>query len=393
MRIIMLTESLGSGGAERQACTLAGEFKRRGHQVCVVTYASGDFYLPLLERENIEHRFLGGYGKVQWAVNVRRFLRTYGQDVVLAFLDGPSAYAELAGLPTRSWGLVVSERLARRRNRFDLKLWLHGLADYVVANSHANRLIVERRCPWLTPKMVTVYNAVHLEDYHAAVFAGARHEGTMLVVAARFAKQKNLQGLIRALSDLKSRRASVAVTVDWFGDQEREPGVVEEARREIGSLGLERMLCLHPPTPEIHEAMSRADAVLLPSFYEGLPNAVCEGMALGKPILMSAICDAGNLVKEGVNGFLFDPCSPNSIADAISRFAKFSGEERIRMGNASRTIADTLFDVRAVADRYLRVLEAAAARRPLKIQHWPEEVPETAMKSSSGSGGGESARG
>jgi glycosyltransferase involved in cell wall biosynthesis len=167
--------------------------------------------------------------------------------------------------------------------------------------------------------------------------------------------------------------------VDWFGDQEGESGVVEEAQREIGSLGLGGVLCLHPPTHEFHAAMSRADAVLLPSFYEGLPNAVCEGMALGKPILMSAVCDAGNLVQDGVNGFLFDPLSPRAIADAIARFAKLSCEERTDMGKASRAKAEMLLDVSIVADRYLRVLEAAAGRDAIRMEHWPAAVPDTAV--------------
>ena len=376
MRIVVLVESLTFGGAERQACVLAGEFKRRGHDVCVATYHQDDFYLPLLERENVEHRFLGGCGKFSWALNVRRFLRTHGQDVVLAFLPGPSAYAELAGLPRRSWGLVVSERLANPRSRLDPKLWLHGLADYVVANSHANRLIIEERCAWLKPRLVTVYNALHIEDYHVIEGESERHEGIRLVVAARYAKQKNLPGLIRALADLKRSNAVDSVTVDWYGPQNGEAGVLEQARKESERHGLDDVLRLRGPTHEIHEAMSAADAVLLPSFFEGLPNAVCEGMALGKPILMSDVCDARNLVRHGLNGFLFDPHSPASIATAIAEFSGLSLEERNHMGRASRIRAVELFDADTVVNRYLRILWAAAARQSLKIEHWPEVVPD-----------------
>jgi len=375
MNITILTESLGSGGAERQVCTLAPEFRRLGHKVCVATYAIGDFYLQLLEHERIQHRFLGGHGRLPWALNVRRFLRTYGQDVVLALLPGPSAYAELAGLPSRSWGVVVSERLARRRNRLDLKLWLHGFADYVVTNSHSNRLIIEHRCPWLASRLVTIYNAVQLAETRASEDTRVRAGTVRLVVAARFVKQKNLLGLIHGLSDLKSRKESVSVAVDWFGNQEKEPDVLEEARKQIARLGLDGVLRLHPPTPEIHKVMSSSDAVLLPSYYEGLPNAVCEGMMLGKPILMSDACDARSLVQEGINGLLFNPHSPDSIADAICRFAMLSPEERIRMGRASRVRAQTLFDVNVVAGRYLQILEAAAERKRLPIVHWPEAVP------------------
>jgi glycosyltransferase involved in cell wall biosynthesis len=382
MKIVVLVESLTFGGAERQACVLAGEFKRRGHDVCVVTYHQDDFYRPLLELEQVEHRFLGGNGKLAWALNVRRFLRTYGQDVVLAFLPGPSAYAELAGLPKRSWGLVVSERSAGYVNRSWLKMYLHTVADCVIANSHSARLVIQNRFPRLRSKLVTIYNAVQIrapgQDQQASV---EPHE-FRLVVPASLDRNKNAQGLLLALQILRASQPFLQVRVDWYGSQKVEPELLPEIRRGVADLGLEQVFHLHPATDHIHDVMSEADAVALASFYEGLPNAVCEGMMLGKPILMSDVCDARNLVEEGVNGFLFDPCDPNSIASAIRRFAEPSREERVRMGRASRCRAEALFNTDMVADRYLRILKAAAARKPLKIEHWPDEMPDTVLKES-----------
>jgi glycosyltransferase involved in cell wall biosynthesis len=378
MRIVVLVESLTFGGAERQACVLAGEFKRRGHQVCVATYHRDDFYRSLLERENVEHRFLGGRGKVSWAVNVRRFLRTHGQDVVLAFLAGPSAYAELAGIPTRSWGLVVCERSTGVVNRSWFKTYLHTFANYVTVNSHAARLAMGKDHPQLRPKLVTIYNAVRIEPFGPPRGDSARTEVIRLIVPARVDRNKNAQGLLLALHKLHAAQPSLRLHVDWYGDQEEEPGVVREAQKGITELGLEGVFRLHPPADSIHSLMSQADAVVLPSFYEGLPNAVCEGMTLGRPILMSAVCDAGNLVKEGVNGFLFDPHSPESIADAIARFVRLTSADRDRMGNASRARAEKLFDVNTIVDRYLCILEAAAQDETTTLEHWPKEIPDAA---------------
>lgn len=377
MRIVILVESFAFGGAERQVCVLAGEFRRRGHQVCVATYHRDDFYRPLLEQENVEHRFLGGHGKVSWAANVRRFLRTYGQDAVLALLAGPAAYAELAGLPTRSWGLVVSERSAGVGDRSWVKPRLHMFADCIVVNSHAARIAIEKRSPLLRPKLITVYNAVRVEATELHVQVPAEEQRVRLVVAARLDRNKNPQGLLAALQILKASQPSTHLRVDWYGDQKAEPEVAREAQEGTTALGLGRVFRLHPSTDKIHEVMSQADAVLLPSFCEGLPNAVCEGMALGKPILMSDVCDARNLVQDGSNGFLFNPHSPDSIADAIRRFAKLSHEERNRMGDAGRAKAEKLFDVETVADRYLRVLGAAAGKEAILPEHWPSALPGT----------------
>lgn len=375
VRIVILLESFTFGGAERQACVLAGEFKRRGHQVCVATYHRDDFYRFLLERENVEHHFLGGRGKVSWAANVRRFLRTHGQDVVLAFLAGPSAYAELAGLPRRSWGLVVCERSTGVVNRSWVKTYLHTFADYVTVNSHAARLAIGEANPRLRPKLVTIYNAVQIDAFGQLTGVAARPDKIRLIVPARFDRNKNPRGLLLALQVLHAAQPSLRLRVDWYGDQKADPEVVRETRDGLTGLGLEGVLRLHPSADNIHGLMSQADAVLLPSFYEGLPNAVCEGMMLGKPILMSDVCDARNLVQEGINGYRFNPHSPAAIADAIAGFAGLAPEERSRMGKSSRARAEKLFDVNTVVEHYLRILKAAASRKRVAVEHWPQEVP------------------
>jgi glycosyltransferase involved in cell wall biosynthesis len=374
MNIVLLTQDLSSGGAQRQVCVLALEFRRRGHGVCVTTYSSGGFHLPLLERENIEHRFLGGYDKLSRSVNVRRFLRNHRQDVVLAFLGGPAAYAELAGLPRRSWALVVSERSTGVVGRSWFKTYLRLLADYVVTNSHSARMAIAATSPRLQSKLVTIYNAVHVAPHMPVRQIQGEQPNVRLVVAARMDRNKNPLGLLAALQKVRVSNPSLRLSVDWYGDQTTHPDVVRETRDVTTSFGLEGAFRIHPSTVSIHEVMSQADAVVLPSFCEGLPNAVCEGMMLGKPILMSAVSDAGNLVQDGVNGFLFDPHLPTSIADAIARFASLPPEERERMGRESRTRAEMLFDPSVVADRYLSVLRAAAARTSIRIMHWPEET-------------------
>lgn len=378
VKIVILMDSLTFGGAERQACVLAGEFKRRGHEVCVATCDRDDFYRPLLEREQVEHHFLGGRGKLLRALNVRRFLRTHRQDVVLAFLPGPSAYAELAGLPKRSWGLVVSERSAGYVNRSWLKMYLHTVADCVIANSHSARLAIQNRFPRLRSKLVTIYNAVQIRARGQDQQAPAKPHEVRLVVPASLDRNKNAQGLLRALRALRATQPSLNVRVDWYGSQEVEPELLPEIRREVADLGLERVFHLHPATDHIDDVMSEADAVVLASFYEGLPNAVCEGMMLGKPILMSDVCDARNLVEDGDNGLLFNPHSPESIAGAITKFAGLTPEERDRMGRAGRERAEVLFDPNTVVERYLRILEAAAARETITPQHWPEFSPDAA---------------
>jgi hypothetical protein len=58
MKILCITENLGSGGAERQLCGLAIELKKKGYDVKVVTYLENQFYQPLLESSGVNYDFL-----------------------------------------------------------------------------------------------------------------------------------------------------------------------------------------------------------------------------------------------------------------------------------------------------------------------------------------------
>lgn len=361
-------------------CAIAAGMKRRGVDVCVVTYDPHDFYLPLLKDAGVEHRLLSTTNRLTRMLAVRRELRRGNQDVVLAFLRGPSRFSELAALPRRRWGLVVSERLAvpnmHKRRLLSLR-HMHLLADYVTANSHVNRLMVEHAVPKLAGRTVTIYNAVDLERFKPPVSPSASRNGIRLTVAASYQAKKNMTGLIEAVALLRRDAQAMEVSVDWYGAVPSDRSAYNDAMRQIDRHDLKQCFRLNSATSDIAAEYQRADAIVLPSFYEGLPNVVCEGMACGRPILMSAVCDAGNLVKEGENGLLFDPASPRSIADALRSFALLTETQRTAMGRKSRKMAETMFDITLITSKYVELLTAAANRERRTFEHWVPQVPET----------------
>jgi glycosyltransferase involved in cell wall biosynthesis len=390
MRITCMIDHLVSGGAQRQLCTLAVFLKRQGHDVTVVTYRHEDFYLPMLQEAGVSYYCVQRQSKLGRILALRRLLRKGGQDVVLAFLDGPCFYAELAALPWRRWGLVVSERLAipsSHRARLPWRRWLHRVADYVVTNSHTNRLMIEHSVPRLAGRVVTIYNALDLDRFSPGPRPGPRNPaGLRLVVAARHAHQKNGPGLAEALALVRAQDPGLTVTVDWYGydpyagQRLPEPTPLEATLELLRRHGLEDRFRIHPDAQNIADIYREADAVMLPSFFEGLPNTLCEAMGCGRPVLASNVCDAGNLVHEGVNGFLFDPHSPADTAAAILKLAALGPEERDALGARGRKMAEEMFDPARVLGKYEEVLEAAAARRRGGIGHWVPAVPASAHR-------------
>jgi glycosyltransferase involved in cell wall biosynthesis len=387
MKVVCFIDSLDSGGAQRQLVTIAVELKKRGHEVRFLLYHEKDHFLPLLQAANISCIVIPSCSHVQRIIAVRRILRKGWQDVVLAFLEGASFYAELASIPFRRWGLVVGERLADPGMKNGLGLWLrraHCLADVIVCNSHTNKLMLESLLPFLKDKLCTVYNTVNFNMFRS-ISDNSRDnlsDGIFrIVVAAGFQEKKNMMNLAKALLILKNKHDVPAIVLDWYGSTYSNQTPYKQIELFVAENGLSKIFRLHKVTRDIANEFSCADAIGLFSFYEGLPNAVCEGMACGKPILLSNVCDAGNLVYDGKNGFLCDPASPEDIADKIQRMVFLSHSERQKMGLESRRIAEDLFSSDIVINRYELILMSAINNKKAPVDYsWPKYVPESSVK-------------
>ncbi len=388
MRIICFIDSLGSGGAQRQLCMLAVGLKKRGHQVRFLVYDQENHFLPLLQVADIQYQVISLCSYARRALAVRRILRQGWQDSVLAFLDAPSLYAELAGIPGRRWGLVLGERSADPEMKKGVGPWLrqfYRLADAVVCNSHTNRIMLAEAFPFLKPKLATVYNTVDLNLFRpyvdlCSVTCSAHGRPFRIVVASSYGEKKNMMNVAKALLILKQTPAMPLLVVDWFGAVAPGSTAFNCVQRFVTENGLEETFRLNPATRDIAGEYSRADAVGLFSFHEGLPNAVCEGMACGKPIIMSNVCDASNLVIDGKNGFLCDPNSPEDIAEKIQRLLALNVPEWQKMGAESRKMAEQLFAEDVVIERYERILTMASHRKsPPTDCTWPATVPESAI--------------
>jgi len=389
MKILCFIDSLGSGGAQRQLVTLAVGLKKRGHDIRFLVYHAEDHFLPLLKEADISCQVVPPCSYVQRVLAVRKILRQGWQDVVLAFLEASSLYAELAFFPG-SWGLVVGERQANPDIKKGIRRLLrqfHRMADAVVCNSFTNQLMLEKLFPFLINKLCTVYNTVDFRLFikPANSVNVACKEQFRIVVAASYMEHKNIMNVAKAILCLKNMQKKHSIVMDWFGAIPEDSTAFKHLEQFISTNNLSDSLRLHTATRDIANEYTRSDAIGLFSFYEGLPNVICEGMACGKPILLSNVCDASNLVHDGKNGFLCDPNSPEDIAEKVLCMVSLSEQQRQQMGEESRIIAEQLFDEKTVIERYEQILALAAKHKRLPAGcSWPAHVPQSALKTTNG---------
>lgn len=354
---------------------LAVLLTRRGYDIEVVTYQPGRFFDPVVEAAGIPVRRmpLPPSGRFRRALAARRAIHAGRPDVVIAFLGGSSLYAELAGVPRRRFGLVVSE-VSVPGNSVDmpqrLRLARHCLADAVVTQTdYVRRLLVEA-APWLDGKTAVIRNGVDLTAFSPRnVQAPSRWSAdgiTRVLVLARYQQEKNPFGMLEAMEHVRRARPAARVELDWYGAThvEERDDLYRALRDAVRARGLERAIRLHGPVRDVARLYREASVVCLPSFYEGCPNVICEAAASGVPLLVSDICDNHKFVLDGVTGLLADPHVPETFGEAILRFHGLSSDAKREMGRRARAHAEALFDPDRFADGYAALIERFACRRP-----------------------------
>lgn len=168
-----------------------------------------------------------------------------------------------------------------------------------------------------------------------------------------------LEALLDAAAVLK-RRGRGDIKLVLIGDGNRKDALVARAARE----GLDN--CLFFPVvrkSEIAGLTASFDCGLqilanVPAFYYGTsPNKFFDYIAAGIPVVCNYPGWVADLIRDHDAGVPVPPDNPEALADALCRLAD-RREERVRMGNNARRLAEAAFSRGQLAGEFARILEA-----------------------------------
>ncbi len=368
MKVLFVIDDLVSGGAQRHMVNLAFCYKDDGHEVSVLTYYPRDFYKPILENYGIATTCLPIDNPIKRIFAIRIFIRKGNFDLVQGYSGIPNFLCELAAFPTKKWKLVVNEQSTNpailKSPKSIFIRYFHFFADAVVSNSYANRELVTKVNPFLPKnKLHVIYNMANLDEWKPSDGFTFKSNGKLnLTIVATHRRLKNFKGLLEALH-LLSESEKQQISVNWIGNGLEEPyydSSISECRDLMKKNNLEGIVNLLPSNyteRALIAEVQKADLIGLFSFFEGLPNAVCEGMCLGKPILAAAVSDVPLLVEEDVNGKLLNPNDINTIVLGLRFFINASSEQLTKMGKKSHEKAVNLFDQNYIFQRYIDLFQ------------------------------------
>lgn len=184
-------------------------------------------------------------------------------------------------------------------------------------------------------------------------------DGRRLVCVGRLAHEKGQVLVLEALAAVAAQGIDFEVVLAGDGAMR---SVVEE---RIRALGLEKHVRITGwlSNDAVRAELLAARVLLLPSFAEGLPVALMEALALGRPAISTYIAGIPELLQNGVSGWLIPAGSVEALATAIKEALETPAERLAAMGRAGAAAVAARHDAHREAGRlgelFRKVIERA----------------------------------
>jgi glycosyltransferase involved in cell wall biosynthesis len=108
--------------------------------------------------------------------------------------------------------------------------------------------------------------------------------------------------------------------------------------------------------------MAAADAFLLSSAWEGLPNAIMEAMASGLPVIAASVGGVPELVAHRETGLLAEAGRPESLVLQMDELFGMEASDRWRLGSAGRAAIEKSFDLSTVTKQWSDLIDMYLSR-------------------------------
>jgi glycosyltransferase involved in cell wall biosynthesis len=210
-----------------------------------------------------------------------------------------------------------------------------GMVDHYITVSDSVKEYLIHKANILPEKITTIYNGVTLNGLmpegkeSTPLNFGIKPHDSVVLSVGRLHQQKGHDYLIRAIAIVKREVPTVKVLIVGEGEEEND------LKNLVKSLDLSEEVIFAGLCREIGKILNFTNLFVLPSLWEGMPNAVLEAMAAAKPVVATRVGGVPELVVDGKTGLLVAPQDSDALAHAIVELLR-NNERARRMGNAGR---------------------------------------------------------
>ena len=361
-KILFVIDSLGTGGAERDLAEKLPHLRRLGVETVVASLRHREEGVQEdLQGQGFDVRILTTSGLMGRIKALRRIIRTEQPDVIQTVLFHSDIAGRLAAIGTSAkvisrlvntdYDMVRLQDPNINKIKFRLARLIDGwtarhLTHHIYANSNAVKTAAMSDLGLPAEKITVIKEgresgrlgkpSIQRRNQARSRLA-LKEDEKVLVTIGRQDFQKGQRYLLEAMGMLVANHPDIVLLL--AGRSGDVSGELESLQKRLGLQDRVQFLGHREDVPEI---LAAADLFDFPSFYEGLPGAVIEAMALELPIVASDIEPVREIVEAGRNAILVRPASPVELATAIERILE-DRQTALAYGARSREIFEERF--------------------------------------------------
>ncbi len=378
-KVLLFIPHLEQGGAERQILELLRRLPPRFEPILCMyrgdrssQHHYDDYLAPDIQLRSLDVASMGVVGLSRLV----RLLRDEQPTILHSYRDKANLWARLASLRADVPIVLTSVRNRKQGIVFALaEFVLQRVSSRVLTNSVG---VVEElvRYARVRPERIQViHNFLDLAKFAppepeqriaARASFGFSDDELVLLLPGRYAKQKHQLGLAAALGILRRRGrlpANLRVVLagrrrDWLYSR-----LIPLAMRLFG---VESNVTYLEPVKDMTRLYHASDAVVMPSLWEGMSNAVLESHACGLPAIVSHAANRDGIIRHGETGFEVPTADRHRLADAIEQMCQLSHAERWAMGARGRARVVERFHPDRILAELVTLYDGLLAERGLR---------------------------
>lgn len=367
LRVLQLLSNPKIGGTETFALGLGEVLRQRGVHSEIINVWTGGALVQEAKRRGLSATEIAGGWRLGPSV-VRRLwaiLRQKDFDIVCAYGLRVNLLVRLIHICGVRCRIVCC-----LRGLDTWRKWYHILVDRATQGAVAafignSKVVCEvrrerERTPW--GRLYCIPNGIDCAYYAPRKTRLNRAAlglpgGVLCTTVANFRRQKGHAFLLDVLAeDTACLRLAHYL---WIGGD--GPCKVDVQRR-VSELVDRKQIAVHGVRGDIRDVVGASDVFILPSREEGMPRALMEAMALGVPVLATAVGGTSEVVRDGVDGFLVPYGDKATMAQRLRRLLG-DADLRRRMGRNGRARILSAFDFSTIGSRYVSLFRKLAPAR------------------------------
>ncbi len=318
MRLAFLLGRLNYGGGEKVASALAVWLAHAGADVRIFTFEEeitndGADEIPI---DKVPLDGLIGIKQLRAILAIKKLIVHNGINIIISFSGEASIYAIPAAKLARCRS-VVSERVdpSFLPHRLSIRI-LRRLAYFLSDGGVFQTEKVKKYFGKFAPRhSVVIPNPLMIMPLPEVNEDTRKPE---IIAVGRLSKEKGFHDLIEAFQFVHQRHPEYRLIIYGEGPEK------ESLKKRAEILGLACVVFLPGHKKNCHEEIAKAKIFVLPSYHEGMPNALIEALAVGTPVV-STDCPSGGpayLTKQGWSGILVPTHDVLGLADGIESLLK-----------------------------------------------------------------------